>query len=139
MVMSLKLVFQAAWCLQGFATVFYSVFSVVVYVYLGSTVMSPALLSLPPKWAKAAFGIGLGNFLVYFLSLPVHYSSSDSSLGPVLCTAILLLSSSSFDSSVIHATSTLTQSLDGRCGRSCAFSRWPLRLSSQRLCPFSAT
>ncbi|EKM60924.1 uncharacterized protein PHACADRAFT_156049 [Phanerochaete carnosa HHB-10118-sp] len=55
---------KAAWCLQGFATVFYSVFSVVVYVYIGSTVASPALFSLPPKWAKAAFGIGLGNFLI---------------------------------------------------------------------------
>ncbi|KAI0702490.1 amino acid transporter [Cytidiella melzeri] len=54
---------KAAWCLQGFTTVYYSVFSLVVYVYLGSTVLSPALLSLPPKWAKAAFAIGLGNFL----------------------------------------------------------------------------
>jgi hypothetical protein len=40
------------------------VFSVVIYVYLGSTVASPALLSLPPAWAKAAFGIALGNFLL---------------------------------------------------------------------------
>ncbi|KAJ3551374.1 hypothetical protein NM688_g4742 [Phlebia brevispora] len=55
---------KAAWCLQGFATTFYAVFSVVVYVYLGSTVASPALLSLPPVWAKLTFGIGLGNFLV---------------------------------------------------------------------------
>lgn len=55
---------QAAWCLQGFTTVYYCIFSVVIYVYLGSTVQSPALLSLPPKWAKAAFAIGLGNFLL---------------------------------------------------------------------------
>ncbi|TCD67011.1 hypothetical protein EIP91_000631 [Steccherinum ochraceum] len=55
---------KAAWCLQGFATVFYCIFSVVVYVYIGSTVVSPSLLSLPPVWAKVAFGIGIGNFLV---------------------------------------------------------------------------
>ncbi|KAI0094603.1 amino acid transporter [Irpex rosettiformis] len=54
---------KAAWCLQVFTTVYYSAFSVVVYVYIGNTVQSPALLSLPPKWAKAAFAIGLGNFL----------------------------------------------------------------------------
>ena len=55
---------QAAWFLQVFATVFYVVFCIVVYVYLGSTVASPALLSLPKKWAKATFAIGLGNFLL---------------------------------------------------------------------------
>ncbi|KAG7099417.1 hypothetical protein E1B28_001269 [Marasmius oreades] len=55
---------KAAWCLQGFSTLLYAVFSVVVYLYIGSTVTSPAFLSLPPKWAKAAFGISLGNFLI---------------------------------------------------------------------------
>ncbi|KAH8100591.1 transmembrane amino acid transporter protein-domain-containing protein [Cristinia sonorae] len=55
---------KAAWCLQGLATIFYAVFSVVVYVCLGRNVLSPALLSLPPVWAKIAFGVGLGNFLV---------------------------------------------------------------------------
>ncbi|KAJ7597241.1 transmembrane amino acid transporter protein-domain-containing protein [Mycena floridula] len=55
---------KAAWCLQGFATLFYVVFSIVIYVYIGSQVASPAFLSLPPKWAKAAFGIALGNFLI---------------------------------------------------------------------------
>ena len=55
---------QAAWCLQGFSTIFYAVFSVVVYVYVGSTVASPALFSLPPVWAKITFAVGLGNFLV---------------------------------------------------------------------------
>lgn len=55
---------KAAWCLQGFATIYYVIFSVVIYVYIGSTVASPALLSLPPIWAKAAFAVGLGNFLV---------------------------------------------------------------------------
>ncbi|KAG1812299.1 transmembrane amino acid transporter protein-domain-containing protein [Suillus variegatus] len=54
---------KAAWCLQGFATVFYVVFSVVMYVYIGNTVQSPVLFSLPPVWAKAAFAIGLPNFL----------------------------------------------------------------------------
>ncbi|KAI0348690.1 amino acid transporter [Trametopsis cervina] len=55
---------KAAWCLQGFATIFYCIFGVVVYVYIGSTVQSPAIFSLPPKWAKAAFALGLGNFLI---------------------------------------------------------------------------
>ncbi|KAI0785986.1 amino acid transporter [Abortiporus biennis] len=55
---------KAAWALQGFSTVFYAVFAVVVYVYQGNTVASPSLLSLPPVWAKIAFAVGLGNFLV---------------------------------------------------------------------------
>ncbi|KAI0639244.1 amino acid transporter [Trametes polyzona] len=55
---------KAAWLLQGFSTVFYAVFSVVVYVYIGSTVASPALLSLPPVWAKITFAIGMVNFLI---------------------------------------------------------------------------
>jgi len=55
---------KAAWCLQGFATVLYTVFSIVIYCLIGSTVQSPALFSLPPKWAKATFGIALGNFLL---------------------------------------------------------------------------
>ncbi|KAJ7102194.1 amino acid transporter [Mycena belliarum] len=55
---------KAAWCLQTFATLFYTIFAVVIYVYLGDTVASPALLSLPPSWAKAAFGIALSNFLI---------------------------------------------------------------------------
>ncbi|EPQ60892.1 hypothetical protein GLOTRDRAFT_124634 [Gloeophyllum trabeum ATCC 11539] len=56
---------KAAWCLQGFATLFYVVFSVVMYIYIGNTVQSPAFFSLSPRWAKAAFGIALGNFLMY--------------------------------------------------------------------------
>ncbi|KAL6304271.1 amino acid transporter [Sparassis latifolia] len=55
---------KAAWCLQVFATIYYAVFSVVVYVYIGSTVASPALLSLSPIWGKIAFGVGMGNFLI---------------------------------------------------------------------------
>ncbi|KAF8222254.1 transmembrane amino acid transporter [Tricholoma matsutake] len=55
---------KAAWCLQGFATIYYVVFAIVMYVYIGNTVASPAFLSLPPKWAKAAFGIALANFLI---------------------------------------------------------------------------
>ncbi|KAG0709069.1 transmembrane amino acid transporter protein-domain-containing protein [Suillus ampliporus] len=54
---------KAAWCLQVFATVFYAVFSIVLYVYIGNTVQSPAFFSLPPAWAKATFGIALANFL----------------------------------------------------------------------------
>ncbi|KAJ3990506.1 transmembrane amino acid transporter protein-domain-containing protein [Lentinula detonsa] len=55
---------KAAWCLQGFATIFYTLFALVVYLYAGNTVESPAFLSLSPKWAKAAFAIALGNFLI---------------------------------------------------------------------------
>ena len=40
---------QAAWALQGFATTFYVVFSVIIYAYIGNTVASPALLSLQSK------------------------------------------------------------------------------------------
>ncbi|EIW86487.1 hypothetical protein CONPUDRAFT_86456 [Coniophora puteana RWD-64-598 SS2] len=54
---------KAAWCLQTFATIFYVVFSVVLYVYIGNTVQSPALFSLPPIWAKVTFGVALGNFI----------------------------------------------------------------------------
>ncbi|KAH9918718.1 amino acid transporter [Epithele typhae] len=55
---------KAAWVLQGFATTFYAVFSVVVYVYIGSTVESPALFSLSPIWVKITFAFGLVNFLI---------------------------------------------------------------------------
>ncbi|KAI0374329.1 hypothetical protein BV20DRAFT_961462 [Pilatotrama ljubarskyi] len=55
---------KAAWVLQGFSTTFYAVFSVVVYVYLGNTVASPALFSLPPVWSKITFAIGMVNFLI---------------------------------------------------------------------------
>ncbi|KAK7693722.1 hypothetical protein QCA50_003294 [Cerrena zonata] len=54
---------KAAWVLQGFSTIFYVVFSIVIYTYIGNTVASPALLSLPPIWAKITFGVGLINFL----------------------------------------------------------------------------
>ncbi|KAG1888885.1 uncharacterized protein F5891DRAFT_1075351 [Suillus fuscotomentosus] len=54
----------AAWCLQDFATVFYVVFSGVMYVYIGNTVQSLVLFSLPPVWAKAVFAIALPNFLL---------------------------------------------------------------------------
>jgi hypothetical protein len=86
---------QAAWMLQGFATTFYVVFSVVMYVYIGSAVASPAFLSLPPKWAKAAFGIALGNFLLYAaLSASLHsrpHSCSRSAGGLYSHTAAKLL------------------------------------------------
>ncbi|KAI0932395.1 hypothetical protein AcV5_004366 [Taiwanofungus camphoratus] len=55
---------KAAWVLQVFATIYYAVFSVVIYVYLGSAVASPALLSLSPIWSKITFGVGLANFLI---------------------------------------------------------------------------
>jgi len=55
---------KAAWTLQVFATVYYAVFSVVIYVYLGSGVESPALLSLSSVWSKITFAIGLANFLI---------------------------------------------------------------------------
>ncbi|KAK5303203.1 hypothetical protein LTR99_004964 [Exophiala xenobiotica] len=55
---------KAAWVLQVFATTFYIVFTIVVYIYLGPSVQSPAFSSLPPKWAKATYGIALPNFLI---------------------------------------------------------------------------
>ncbi|RPD65320.1 amino acid transporter [Lentinus tigrinus ALCF2SS1-6] len=55
---------KAAWVLQGFSTTFYAVFSVVVYVYIGSSVAAPALFSLPPVWAKISFAFGMVNFLI---------------------------------------------------------------------------
>ncbi|KIJ60900.1 hypothetical protein HYDPIDRAFT_31779 [Hydnomerulius pinastri MD-312] len=55
---------KAACCLQGFATTFYVVFSVVMYAFIGNSIRSPALLSLPPVWAKVTFGIALVNFLI---------------------------------------------------------------------------
>lgn len=55
---------RAAWALQIFATAFYTLFAGVMYAYLGSNVASPAFSSLPPKWAKAAYGIALPNFLI---------------------------------------------------------------------------
>ena len=55
---------KAAYTLQIFATTFYVVFAVVVYCYIGETVASPAFSSLPPKWAKAAYGVAIPNFLI---------------------------------------------------------------------------
>jgi len=55
---------KAAWTLQTLATTFYTVFAVVLYIYIGNTVLSPAYSSLPPKWAKAAWGLAIPNLLV---------------------------------------------------------------------------
>ena len=55
---------RAAWVLQTFATTFYVVFAVVLYVYVGESVASPAFSSLPEKWQKAAYGIAIPNFLI---------------------------------------------------------------------------
>ncbi|KAF6797532.1 transmembrane amino acid transporter [Colletotrichum musicola] len=55
---------KAAYALQGFATTFYALFAAVCYVYLGEGVASPAFSSLEPRWAKAAYGIAIPNFLL---------------------------------------------------------------------------
>jgi hypothetical protein len=55
---------KAAYTLQGFATTFYAIFAIVCYVYLGNGVASPAFSSLETKWAKAAYGIAIPNFLI---------------------------------------------------------------------------
>ena len=55
---------RAAYVLQIFATTFYVVFAVVIYIYIGPLVASPAFSSLPPKWEKAAYGIAIPNFLI---------------------------------------------------------------------------
>lgn len=53
---------KAAYTLQGFATSFYIAFAAVTYAYLGAGVASPSLSSLPPAWAKAAYGLAVPNF-----------------------------------------------------------------------------
>ena len=58
-----------------FSTAFYAVFSVVVYAYVGNTVASPALFSLPPTWSKVAFAVGMVNFLMYALLLRLTENS----------------------------------------------------------------
>ncbi|KAF2838381.1 transmembrane amino acid transporter [Patellaria atrata CBS 101060] len=55
---------KSAYVLQGFATTFYVIFAIVMYVYIGSDVASPALISLESKWMKAAWGIAIPNFLI---------------------------------------------------------------------------
>lgn len=55
---------KAAWFLQTFATTFYALFAIIMYIYIGNTVLSPAFSSLPPKWAKAAWGLALPNLLI---------------------------------------------------------------------------
>ena len=55
---------RAAWVLQTFATTFYVVFALVLYIYIGAEVESPAFSSLPVKWQKAAYGIAIPNFLI---------------------------------------------------------------------------
>ena len=55
---------RAAWVLQTFATGFYVVFAIVLYIYVGPKVASPAFSSLPDKWQKAAYGIAIPNFLI---------------------------------------------------------------------------
>lgn len=55
---------KAAYVLQGFATIYYVVFAIVTHWYLGDGVLSPSFSSLPPVWAKAAYGIAIPNFLI---------------------------------------------------------------------------
>ncbi|KAI9726720.1 MAG: hypothetical protein M1834_008655 [Cirrosporium novae-zelandiae] len=55
---------KAAVALQGFATLFYTIFAVVTYIYIGDTVLSPSFSSLPTKWMKAAYGIAIPNLLI---------------------------------------------------------------------------
>ncbi|KAK5720966.1 hypothetical protein LTR15_006928 [Elasticomyces elasticus] len=55
---------KAAWCLQTVATTFYAVFAIVMYVYIGDTVPSPAYSGLSMRWAKAAWGLAIPNLLV---------------------------------------------------------------------------
>jgi len=55
---------KAAYVLQGFATVYYAIFAIVTYYYIGDGVLSPSFSSLPIKWQKAAYGIAIPNFLI---------------------------------------------------------------------------
>ncbi|KAG2115734.1 uncharacterized protein F5147DRAFT_758307 [Suillus discolor] len=82
---------KAAWCLQGFATVF--VFSVVMYVNIGNTIQSPILFSLPMVWAKAVFAIALPNFLCSS-GLLIHSSSykAGTAIATILAITVPILS-----------------------------------------------
>ncbi|TKA70674.1 hypothetical protein B0A49_04378 [Cryomyces minteri] len=55
---------KAAYVLQGFATTFYAVFAIVIYIYIGDGVLSPAFSSLDSVWMKAAYGVAIPNFLI---------------------------------------------------------------------------
>ena len=55
---------KAAYTLQGFATSYYVLFTVLTYIWLGDQVKSPSFSSLATRWQKAAYGIALLNFLV---------------------------------------------------------------------------
>lgn len=55
---------KATYTLQTFATAFYIAFAIVIYIYLGGNVASPAFSSLPLLWQKVAFGIAIPNFLI---------------------------------------------------------------------------
>ncbi|WPH02611.1 Hypothetical protein R9X50_00547600 [Acrodontium crateriforme] len=55
---------KAAWCLQTVATTFYVIFAVVMYIYIGNSLPSPAYSGLKPVWAKAAWGLAIPNLLV---------------------------------------------------------------------------
>lgn len=55
---------KAAYTLQLFATAFYTVFAIVMYVFIGSEVASPAFSSLTPFWSKLSYGIAIPNLLI---------------------------------------------------------------------------
>lgn len=55
--------YKAVYVLQGFATSFYLIFTIVTFYYLGDGVASPSFLDLPDKWQKAAWGIAIPSFL----------------------------------------------------------------------------
>ena len=55
---------KAAYTLQSFATIFYTVFAGVVYGYIGNNVSSPAFSSLSPIWMKISYGVAIPNFLI---------------------------------------------------------------------------
>ncbi len=55
---------KVIYVLMTFATSFYLVFTIVPYYYLGNDVQSLSFWSLPPVRQKAAFGIGVGSFMI---------------------------------------------------------------------------
>src|SRR5271167_2483855 len=55
---------KAAYTLQGFATVYYTVFAVVMYVYLGPGVASPAFSSLPVNGKRSHTESHSPSFLI---------------------------------------------------------------------------
>jgi hypothetical protein len=94
---------KALYMLQTFEIIFYTVAAVVIYYYAGQSVESPALGSAGPVLKKVAYGIAIPTVSISYCCLLdcVRAPSDESRLSvPVLSTATLVSSTSTFASSV---------------------------------------